>query len=1031
MNGGGPTLRSAHLSSPTPEECPALREVGGVKVALNSQAVGIFPRPLKYPAMLFPKTFLEEVLPKGDYYRGIRERFDKENIHQKIMRVFKDYQNFLKKVPNPTEEDTRSHLINPILDLLGFRYRTEKREGKIRYDYLLFADGREVAVLEAKASTRPLEKYYGQILEYADVISAVGGMEFIILTNGVRWRLYHVRTRPLIERYYEVDLFPLIEGKEGAETLTLTFYALFNAGAFPDRLRSLIEEGREWSMGVSAYLQEMIFSRIVTSLANGFRKFAIDRGIEVPSDDEMYEMAVVLLYRLLVISYAEDRGILPLENPPYFKYSLRALRNLVKEKKEWSSHRTLIHAHLREIFRLIDEGDSDLGVPRYNGGLFSPERYPLLERYSVPDSHLREALLLLSYDRDGRLLNYGEVSIKQMGTIYERLLEYRMEYSEEKGRYYLVDFKGKVPTRKREGIYFTPDEVVNEIVERTVGRLIDGILREYETYDRDLMNMRIRELRKEAARKGIDLTSEEERDGIRRRGNKRKQELVRELLREWDLVGRILNLKVLDPAAGSGHFLVNTIDYITERITEILKGSRYVPGKTYEELIRLWEGIAKRYPTVELEDIVKRVVLKKCIFGVDKNPLAAELAKVSLWLHTFTRGLPLSFLEHVIRNGDSIVGYGFRSGRDFWTAEMESAVRSLKAIEDLYDITIAEVEESERIYGDVRRKVEEMKRRTRIKYRFNYFLEFPHIYRRGGFDAVIGNPPYIRHERLKGYKKDLREIYGTFNGTDLYDSMADLYVYFYGRAYDLVKEGGYVGFITSNKWMRAKYGRKLRKFLKERTTLEYIHDLTGVRVFQDATVDPAVVVFRKVLPGASHRIHIKMEKPAREFHLPQSRLEEEAYLLVPEEVLDFRERIERAGRPLGTYDLRIRRGVLTGLDDVFIIGNRTREYILQACRDEEERRKTEELLKPVLKGEDIFRWGYRWRGKWLIVTFPSLRIDIEEFPALRDYLLRFGRERLEQDGKGRKKTRHRWFETQDTIAYHDEFLNRESGMEPR
>ena len=146
----------------------------------------------------------------------------------------------------------------------------------------------------------------------------------------------------------------------------------------------------------------------------------------------------------------------------------------------------------------------------------------------------------------------------------------------------------------------------------------------------------------------------------------------------------------------------------------------------------------------------------------------------------------------------------------------------------------------------------------------------------------------------------------------------------------------------------------------------------------------------------------------------------------------IKRKIESAGVPLKDWDINIYRGVLTGYNDAFIISGAKRDEILAECRTEEERRKTDELIRPVLRGRDIKRYGYEFADLYLIATFPSMHYNIEEYPAVKNYLLSFGIERLEQTGKeyivngekikARKKTNNKWFETQDSISYWDDFF---------
>ena len=145
----------------------------------------------------------------------------------------------------------------------------------------------------------------------------------------------------------------------------------------------------------------------------------------------------------------------------------------------------------------------------------------------------------------------------------------------------------------------------------------------------------------------------------------------------------------------------------------------------------------------------------------------------------------------------------------------------------------------------------------------------------------------------------------------------------------------------------------------------------------------------------------------------------------------IKRKIESVGTPLKDWDINIYRGVLTGYNEAFIISTEKRDEILANCQSDDERKRTEELIRPILRGRDIKRYGYNWAGLWLIATFPSRHYDIEKYPAVKNYLLSFGIERLEQTGKehnvngekikARKKTNNKWFETQDSISYWEDF----------
>lgn len=244
-----------------------------------------------------------------------------------------------------------------------------------------------------------------------------------------------------------------------------------------------------------------------------------------------------------------------------------------------------------------------------------------------------------------------------------------------------------------------------------------------------------------------------------------------------------------------------------------------------------------------------------------------------------------------------------------------------------------------------------------------------------------------------------------------------------------------MSYITSNKYTRAGYGEALREFLlKNVKFLEYT-DLNGIKVFDSATVDTSILCFEKskskdnkfkylalsneILKTCAY--NIGLYKDFAEFS--QNSLSKESFTFSDENTSALKAKIERIGTPLKEwYGLNIYRGILTGYNEAFIITTEKRNEILANCKDEAEKERTAKLIRKMLRGRDIKRYSYEWAGLWVIGTFPSLKIDIEQYPALKQYLSQF-LPRIEQSGeKGcRKKTSNKWFETQDNIAYYEEF----------
>ncbi len=267
-----------------------------------------------------------------------------------------------------------------------------------------------------------------------------------------------------------------------------------------------------------------------------------------------------------------------------------------------------------------------------------------------------------------------------------------------------------------------------------------------------------------------------------------------------------------------------------------------------------------------------------------------------------------------------------------------------------------------------------------------------------GFDCIIGNPPYIRQEQIKDIKPLLQKQYqGFYNGT------ADIYTYFFALSYHLLKDKGFNAFITSNKYARAKYGAKLRELLLKKTTIVSYMELNALKVFESATVDTSIMSFIKQTPPKESLF--KYYKPTPDdkndlkntpsLLMKQNVLSTESFIFADATLLDLRDKMESVGTPLKDWDIQIYRGILTGANEAFIITTEKREEILNACKTQEERDRTETLIKPILRGKDIKRYSYEWADLWVINThngytsnlkFKIPPIDIEKYPAIKAHL---------------------------------------------
>ena len=652
----------------------------------------------------------------------------------------------------PNESQTEDDLIWPVLRALGWTasLRQQNLEPRGRQhvpDGLLFAGDEAkrranavradwdryrfgAAVVESKRWRQALDRRSGpdeqsapssQILRYlrrVDDLTA-GVLRWGILTNGARWRLYYAGARSVSEQFFEVDLGAalglttadgaLFAVSEEERRHELTLFALFFApaafapGAADGRTfhQRALDEGRLYQERVTAGLSEVVFGEVFPRLARAVAAAAPDAPLS-----EVRDAALILLYRLLFLFYAEDRGLLPVNDPRYAHYSFRRTREevgrILEEGGVFASVITSYWGTVNGLCRLIGGGDPGIGLPAYDGGLFDAVRAPLLGRIELGDhvmARVIDALSFQSGEGGRRYVNYRGLSVRQLGSIYERLLEQQVARTPggpaDGGGEIVV--RPDVFARKDSGSYYTPDDLVELIVRDTVGPLIDARVDAFDAKARALA-----------------------------RSRRRKADKLAEL-RRLDPGERILDLKVCDPAMGSGHFLVGLVDYLADRAIDAMAAAAAAVDGYVSPLAERIDAVRRTVrrnaetfgwalDAAQLDDrrIVRRMVLKRCVHGVDKNPLAVELAKVTLWLHTFTAGAPLGFLDHHLRCGDSLFGAWVHQGFDaaqrhgggalFLHQPLNRASRaaeSMRTIEDLTDAEIAEADQSAGFFAEM------------------------------------------------------------------------------------------------------------------------------------------------------------------------------------------------------------------------------------------------------------------------------------------------------------------------------------------
>jgi hypothetical protein len=619
-----------------------------------------------------------------------------------------------------------------------------------------------------------------------------------------------------------------------------------------------------------------------------------------------------------------------------------------------------VYERLCQLFRYADD--------KYNSGLFHFQQEPdwdespdMLSLTIAIDDKILKGIIKRLYFPDSQY-EFSLIPPAILGHVYEQFLGKVIRLTE--GHQAKVEYKPEV--KKAGGVFYTPQYIVEYIVKHTVGELV-------------------------------------------------KDKTPRE----------VSKLRILDPACGSGSFLIGAYQYLLDwhrdwyiaNLVPVFKEKNsvtdpavqallpeqppkkkksaatidlpiYNPGNGKE--VRLSERVRSDWKLTTAEK--KRILLNN-IFGVDIDQQAVEVTKLSLLLKvleeenqetvskqlTITAERALPSLDHNIKCGNSLIGW------DILTPEMPP---------------------------------DEVKR---IK-PFDWPKEFEPVMAAGGFDAVIGNPPYVRQESLMDQKEYFQSAFEVYHGS------ADLYSYFIEKGISLLHPKGLFSYIVANKWMRATYGKPLRKYLLTKQ-IEEIVDFGDLPVFKTATTYPCIII-------------VSNDKPAHDFQMSniqaldfpslneyvkehchqinQFSLNDDGWSLGDIKTETILNKLQRVGRPFKEYVLgEICRGVITGLDKAFVIDEKTREKIIS------EDPKSSELIKPYLAGRDIKRYLPVQEGRFLI--FTKRGTDIKQYPTIENYLKQFKSQLMPKpvdwqgEWPGRKSGTYKWYEIQDTVDYYPEF----------
>lgn len=727
-----------------------------------------------------------------------------------------------------------------------------------------------------------------------------------ILTDGYIWRIYRLDIVNYFETYLEIDIsnFLITKEKEFSIQLLELFISHKNLSSDKESTKSNLEFIFKESENAIKKIEKELKGKmegILSGIGLGFKEATVKEQFSEEESKNLYNDSIVVLYRTLFIIYAEHKGLLPVDKTEYFEVSLSKMIEDIESEKE--NNNVDLWEKIEKLFSWIDKGYEgvDLSVEAYNGGLFNNQGKHYLGKYAINNKHWVKVLKKLGYyEKDEQLIeriDFTDLSTRSFGTLYEGILDYNMFIASEdmvkrskdskvtytpaskitpkkndviveKGEIYLSE---DALERKETGAYYTPEPIVEYIVNNTVDIKLDEVLGE---------------LKKDIE----DRKNEIEFECNSSLKNALEKKLYEDTVKK--VKEKILKISILDNAMGSGHFLVNAAYHVASKVFSFLHKNINFEIMENKEIAEYSYWV--------------RMSVTHNIYGVDINNLAVQLGKLSLWLISASEDRPLSFIDHHLKCGNSLVGAN-RADIDetlgdnisknqnrrlfditirnlmsyidehfsvlekmpeetaeqvhkkerFYYEDIQSHLKDIKTKWDIYlamqisdkngivkkenydQIVSSNLETLERNYVDFK---EWMRLAEENKF-FHWELEFPEVFKvnNKGFDCIIGNPPYIDSENMVnsglGELRDfLSKIYNCTKGN------WDIYIVFFEKSLDLLNEKGICSYITPDKWTSKPFGYELRKnyLLNLKNIL-----VAGRKIFEEVKIDSIVTILTK------------------------------------------------------------------------------------------------------------------------------------------------------------------------------------------